>query len=124
MPSYFKLGPKAISFSDPVSKVSLGTGDVVKLNRTPQNKFFMSRLKGGAIAGATEAEYNKFMGIVPEPPPPTKPTSEFDFDLKELQGMTIAEIMDEADDQEIPDQVYDSLKSLKKAQMINVLMNL
>jgi hypothetical protein len=116
MAAYFKLGPKAISYSDPIMGISIAAGNVIKLSKTPTHKLFISRLKGGAIRGASEEEYNKFMGIVPEPI--------YDFDREELESMTVSEIIEDATEQEVSKAILESFKKLKKAEIIKILLNL
>lgn len=124
MANYFKLGPKASSFTDPVSGIKLGPGEVIKLARTPNNRLFISRLKGKAIVGATEQEYNQYTGLelTPEPEPPEE--SLYLFVKEELESLTISEILDDAEDQEVPADVIKSLKKMTKAEMIKTLVNL
>lgn len=124
MPAFFKLGRKAISFFDQATGITITPGEVIKTKTTPKSRFFLNRLKGGAIVGATEAEYNKANGIEPPPPPdpPSLPASGLFYSVEELRDMTISEILEEVEEElDFSEEKMKELKKLKKEDLINAI---
>ena len=63
--SYIKLGPRAESFSDPVTDLSLAGKEVRELTpKMASSARIKGAISGGHLSIATEQDYKVFMGIV------------------------------------------------------------
>lgn len=60
-PIYLKLGEKAQSFSDPMTKIIIRGKEVVKLSVIPKSKRINLAKAGGHLVVATEEEYNAYI---------------------------------------------------------------
>lgn len=58
---YFKLGEKAAQFYDPISHTKIGLGEVIQLEKLPNNGIWKTALAGGHICISSEEEYKNYL---------------------------------------------------------------
>jgi hypothetical protein len=123
MANYLKLGEKAESFFDPISRLKITKGKVVKLDSIPKTPKVLKALKNGHIEKTTEDDYSKMMKIAPAvveaPPAPTfnrTPDAEFLGTMKKEEIIAWAKTFGFDDDD------MASLTELKKSDMIDFVL--
>jgi len=102
-----KLGPKALSFSDPKTRFKLATGQVVEVGvETYSSKKFSEAIKGGHIE-YTDDEVTVAVEVAPAAEAPSKPKTKNQL----IEEIMASEYFDEIDEDEA------DLKKLNLAQL-------
>lgn len=70
---YYKLGDKASSFYDPITKLLLrGNTEVVELEKRPKSSKVARALQGGHIVKVSKADYDEYVGESQKPEVPAE----------------------------------------------------